>query len=241
MIIAINNYITEKGLCVLRRILFVTALLLALCGYAWAAVATEARSMDATEIEDVMDEGDAMLTAEPEPEELTQMGISALTALAESGNSEAQLVLGDRYYYGKGGVNRDRYQAFKWYALAAEQDCTASQFNLAHMYRNGAGTTQNMQKALEWFEKAAYLGDAESQFMAAEMLGAGSGVAQNNVRAYMWYKIAYTTMEPRFRGIAKAELDLLKPHMSKAEVAEAEALVIQWHEIQVKRMRETQN
>lgn len=204
-----------------------------------AAIITEIQVTDDVEQEDVMGEEDVL--AEPElAEELEKMTLDELTALAEKNDADALLALGDRYYYGKGGAVRDRTQAFKWYLQAAELDCVASQFNLGHMYRNGTGTKQDMLKSLEWFERAADLGDAESQFMAAEMHSGVSGVPKNNVKAYQWYKIAYTTMEPRFRGIAKAELDLLKPEMTKAEVAEAEALVLKWHEAQLDRLHKAQ-
>ena len=230
----------------MKKIVLILLLFMVGVNGSYADIITEIQVTDDAEIEitgadqeDVMGEDGAL--ADPEPSvELEKLSLTALTALAEKDDPEALLALGDRYYYGKGGAGRDRTQAFKWYLRAAELDCTASQFNLAHMYRNGTGTKQNMQKALEWFERAAYLGDAEAQFMAAEMHGAGSGVPQNNVRAYMWYKIAYTTMEQRFRGIAKAELDMLKTEMTKDEMAQAEALVLEWHNAQVARMQKAQ-
>lgn len=231
----------------MKKIVILLVLLLVMgTNWSYAEIITEIQVTDDSDIEitgadqeDVMGEDGAL--AEPGPSaELEKMSLSALTAQAEKDDPDALLALGDRYYYGKGGAGRDRAQAFKWYMQAAELDCTASQFNLAHMYRNGTGTKQSMPKALEWFERAAYLGDSEAQFMAAEMHGAGSGVPQNNVRAYMWYKIAHTTMEQRFRGIAKAELDMLKTEMSKEEISQAEALVLEWHNAQVDRIQKTQ-
>lgn len=177
------------------------------------------------EIEDILDDD----MAEASPAALDSLKLSELKKAAEAGDKNAQLLTGDRYYYGKGGAPRDRYQAFNWYAKAANQGCISAQFNLGHMYRNGTGTRQNMQKALEWFEKAANGGDTESQFMAAEMYGAGYGVPQNKIKAYMWYKIAFDTMEARFKNIAKAEMDLLKQEMTAEEVVQAEQLAEQWH------------
>lgn len=231
----------------MKKIVILLVMLLVMgTNWSYAEIITAIQVTDDSDIEitgadqeDVMGEDGAL--AEPEPSaELEKMSLSALTAQAEKDDPDALLALGDRYYYGKGGAGRDRAQAFKWYMRAAELDCTASQFNLAHMYRNGTGTKQSMPKALEWFERAAYLGDSEAQFMAAEMHGTGSGVPQNNVKAYMWYKIAYTTMEQRFRGIAKAELDMLKTEMSKEEISQAEALVLEWHNAQVDRIQKTQ-
>lgn len=231
---------TKKGFLKLKKVLLTLAFMLICGNTAFAVIITEIQVTDDVEIEDVMGEDEAATNTEPTTEELTNLSLTELTALAEDSNADALLALGDRYYYGKGGAGRDRYQAFKWYSLAAELDCVASQFNLGHMYRNGTGTKQNMQKSLEWFERAADLGDAESQFMAAEMHGTGSGVPRDLTKAYMWYKIAYTTMEPRFRNIAKAEMDLLKPEMTKEQIAEAEKLAAEWYDMQVHRMQAAQ-
>lgn len=230
----------------MKKIILLFLLLMIATNWSYADIITEISVTDETEMEfsgedqeDVMGEEDAM--AEPELlQELNKLSLAGLTALAGKDNPAALLTLGDRYYYGKGGAGRDRAQALKWYLKAAELGCTASQFNLGHMYRNGTGTKQNMQKALEWFEQAAYFGDTEAQFMAAEMHSTGSGVPQNNIRAYMWYKIAYTTMEQRFRSIAKTELDMLKTKISKAEIAKAEELVLEWHNAQVARIQKAQ-
>lgn len=223
----------------MKKIVLILLLLMLWGNYVCAAIITEIQVTDDIDQEDIMGEEDVL--TEPEPAaELEKMDLAELTVLAEKNDAVALLALGDRYYYGKGGAARDRAQAFKWYLKAAELDCVASQFNLGHMYRNGTGTKQDMLKSLEWFERAADLGDAESQFMAAEMHSGVAGVPKNNVRAYLWYKIAYTTMEPRFRGIAKAELDLLKQGMTKEEVAEAEALVLKWHEAQLDRLHKAQ-
>lgn len=216
----------------LKKIILLLLILAAGAGGGFADSLTAGQNPAKVAIESAADVQEDILSAESVPaeaaDEFRELSLSALTMLAGQGDAEALLALGDRYYYGKGGTGRDRSQAFKYYLKAAEQDCPVSQFNLGHMYRSGIGTKQNMQKALEWFERAADLGDPEAQFMAAEMHGAGSGVPHNNVRAYMWYKIAYTTMEPRFRGIAKAELDTLKTQMTKEETAQAEALVLEW-------------
>lgn len=216
----------------LKKIILLLLILAAGAGGGFADSLTAGQNPAKVAIESAADVQEDILSAESVPaeaaDEFGELSLSALTMLAGQGDAEALLALGDRYYYGKGGAGRDRSQAFKYYLKAAEQDCPVSQFNLGHMYRSGIGTKQNMQKALEWFERAADLGDPEAQFMAAEMHGTGSGVPHNNVRAYMWYKIAYTTMEPRFRGIAKAELDTLKTQMPKEETAQAEALVLEW-------------
>lgn len=221
----------------LKKTILLLLILTAGAGWSYADSLTAGQDTDNTAIEsaadvELEDAQEDILSPESAPadpaDELAKLSLSALTLQAEQGDSEALLALGDRYYYGKGGAGRDRSQALEYYLKAAELDCPVSQFNLGHMYRSGIGTKQNMQKALDWFERAANLGDPEAQFMAAEMHGTGSGVPHNNVRAYMWYKIAYTTMEPRFRGIAKAELDTLKTQMTKEETAQAEALVQEW-------------
>lgn len=69
-------------------------------------------------------------------------GMEAILKAAEQGNADAQLVVGDRYAYGK-GVPQDYTQAIVWYTKAAEQWNASAQFHLAEMYALGQGVSQN--------------------------------------------------------------------------------------------------
>jgi hypothetical protein len=50
-------------------------------------------------------------------------------------------------------------EAFRYYALAADQGDTNGEFNLGCCYRHGEGTELDLGKARHWFERAAAKGD----------------------------------------------------------------------------------
>ncbi|EGB13182.1 hypothetical protein AURANDRAFT_13714, partial [Aureococcus anophagefferens] len=49
-------------------------------------------------------------------------------------------------------------EAFRYYALAADQGYTSGEFNLGCCYRDGEGTEVDLGKARYWFERAAAKG-----------------------------------------------------------------------------------
>ena len=51
-------------------------------------------------------------------------------------------------------------EAFRYYALAADQGYTDAEFSLGCCYRDGEGTEVDLGKARYWFERAAAKGDA---------------------------------------------------------------------------------
>ena len=56
--------------------------------------------------------------------------------------------------------------AAAWITLAAQQEHTLAQFNLAGMYERGQGVVQNFAEAARWYARAANVGHAEAQFQA---------------------------------------------------------------------------
>ncbi len=74
--------------------------------------------------------------------------------VAQSGNREAQSLLGIMYAFGQ-GVPQDYPQAIKWLRLAAAQGETKAQFKLGSMYANGQGFTRDHRRAAMWFAIAA--------------------------------------------------------------------------------------
>ncbi|KAH8067518.1 hypothetical protein JL721_7633 [Aureococcus anophagefferens] len=58
-------------------------------------------------------------------------------------------------------------EAFRYYALAADQDYTDAELNLGCCYINGEGTEVDPGKARYWFERAAAKGDREADALRA--------------------------------------------------------------------------
>jgi len=135
------------------------------------------------------------------PGDASAVSIEALRARAERGDAEAQFMLGERYFLGK-GVPQNEKEAAKWYHLAAEQGHAQAQYELGVMYDNGQGVPQNDKEATKWFRLAAEQGIAEAQYNLGVMYELGEGVPQNYKEAAKWYRPAAE------QGIAQAQYNL---------------------------------
>lgn len=109
--------------------------------------------------------------------------------LAELGNPSAQAFIGLMYNQGH-GVNQNRNDAEKWYALASEQGHAPAKWRLAMLYYHGSGLTQDYKKAADLYYSAAKHGDVYSQKALGVMYSKGFGMPKNNVLAYSWFHIA---------------------------------------------------
>ena len=88
------------------------------------------------------------------PEEIENLGINDLRALAEQGNAAGQVELGGRYRDGL-GVEVNDAEALKWMRLAADQGEVDGQIQLGLMYSRGTGTHRDFVKAHMWTSLAA--------------------------------------------------------------------------------------
>lgn len=82
---------------------------------------------------------------------------------AKSGDAHAQVILGEIYEKGLGGLI-DAKLAAKWYKKAADQGDSRAQINLGHLYEKGLGVTKNLPEALNWYRKASGLEDTDLEF-----------------------------------------------------------------------------
>lgn len=105
---------------------------------------------------------------------------------AESGDVEAQNMMGAGYYTGK-GVPQNYKEAAKWYTRAAKQGHAEAQKYLGWMYYNGQGVPQNYKEAVKWFTISAEQGDLEAQTGLGVMYDFGRGVPQDYKEAVKWY------------------------------------------------------
>jgi TPR repeat protein len=99
--------------------------------------------------------------------------------LAESGDLDAQVLLGEMYLVGT-GVNQDYKAAFKWFKLAAEQGYTPSQTRLGIMlYYGRDGIPRDYKAAFKWFKLASEWWDSTAQFHLGLIYDEGHGVTQD--------------------------------------------------------------
>jgi len=110
--------------------------------------------------------------------------------------------MGDNYYYGRNGKEKDYAEAVKWYRKAAEQGDADGQCNLGVMYENGYGVTQDYAEAVKWYRKAAEQGYARAQCSLGVMYQSGNGVTWDNEEALKWYRKAAE------QGYARAQCNL---------------------------------
>jgi TPR repeat protein len=79
----------------------------------------------------------------------------------------------------------------EWKPLA-EQGDAKSQYNLAHMYRMGAGVMQDNVEALKWFRAAAEQGEPSAQTTLGTYYDNGEFVIQDFEIAEKWFRLGAT-------------------------------------------------
>ena len=146
-------------------------------------------------------------------------------AAAEQGDAVAQNNLAVMYALGDGVPENDA-EAVKWYRKAADQGHAIAQSNLGAMYEKGNGVPENDAEAVRWYRKAADQGYAGAQHNLGGMYYAGEGVPENSIRAYVWWSMAKT----QGNAGAAGNIDILKPEMTKQQIAEAQTLAAQCYE-----------
>jgi TPR repeat protein len=113
-----------------------------------------------------------------------------LRKLAERGDSQAQYNLGQKYAKGQ-GVQQDYWEAFSWYARAADRDlriAPEARCAIGKMYAKGQGFYQNYKEAFYWYEKAAKDHHTEAEYALGVMYDKGLGVKQDEEKAIKWYE-----------------------------------------------------
>ena len=122
------------------------------------------------------------------PVDVTEMPIAALRELAEVGDLDAQIELGQRYQAGDGGVQQDYAEAVRWYRRSADQGHALGQAFLGFMYSKGGGVRQDYGEAVRWYRRSAEQGRALGQSNLGLMYSTGRGVRQDAAEAARWYR-----------------------------------------------------
>ncbi|MBL0867496.1 sel1 repeat family protein [Pectobacterium carotovorum] len=123
--------------------------------------------------------------------------LAEMQQLANNGNVDAQLALGDMYYDGD-GIEEDYAQAKTWYMKAAGQGNAYAQLMLGDMYYNGDGVEKDYAQAKAWYTKSAEQGSAEAQYE----LGTMYFDEKESAKAISWFKKAAE------QGMPDAHFDL---------------------------------
>jgi TPR repeat protein len=110
--------------------------------------------------------------------------------LVESGDANAQFVVGLMYANGQ-GVEQNFYEAAKMYRQAGEQGHNGAQVNLGSLFENCYGNGPcNSEAAADWYRRAADQGSAIGQYNLAVMYATGRGVAKDEWAARTLFRKA---------------------------------------------------
>lgn len=109
---------------------------------------------------------------------------------AEAGSADAQVTLGEAYYYGSYGATRDYAEALVWFLKAAEQGNVAGMEWAASIYRGMQGVAPNPSEALRLYNTAISLGSAAAASNLGSMYEEGNGVEPDLQEARRLYRIA---------------------------------------------------
>ena len=146
--------------------------------------------------------------------------LAQTTEAARKGDAKSQLILGDAYMNGDGGLTPSSAEGLAWYEKAARQGYTPALRRLGYVYRNGEGVERNDAVALQWYLKAAELGDSHAQWIVGLMYG----IAGNKQEAYFWSLLATR----RGNREAMRARDYDKAQLTQQERSAVAARVAKW-------------
>lgn len=150
-----------------------------------------------------------------------------LLPLAQRGDAEAQNLVGEALADGR-GVERNDFDAVRWFQKAARQGLVDAQYNLSVMFANGQGVRQDDVQTVRWSRLAAKQGHAEAQYQLGLLYAVGAGLEQDFVQAYKWFSLAAARLQGPDGQIAREDRDLVAEKMTSAQIAEAQRLVREW-------------
>lgn len=110
----------------------------------------------------------------------------------------------------------------------AERGDPRAQTYIGVMYLRGQGLPQNYQAAAEWLHRAARGGAPAAQYFLGLLYDKGLGVPQDFVLAQAWLDLAVAQAEPGWRARWAPIRDAVASKMSRAQLAEAQQLALDW-------------
>src|SRR5213594_1303681 len=142
------------------------------------------------------------------------------TAVAEQGNSEAQLILGKMYMIGQ-GVDKDSDQAIRWYKAAADQGNADAQFFLGAMYLL---PQRDIPEGLKWLKLSADQGMQDAQFLLGMAYLKGQNFTHDPVQACMWLEL----VAAQGGEFYQSQRNEAGRQMTPDQITQAKALAAAW-------------
>lgn len=147
--------------------------------------------------------------------------LKELTPLAEQGNAEAQVLLGNMYLTGR-GVLKDPERAVKLFRASAEQGNADAQFFLGSIYLL---PHTDIPEGLKWLRLSAEQGNQDAQLLLGKSYLEGlKELPADPVQADMWFRLAAHQNLPFYEN----ELHAAERQMNAAQIAQGKALAASW-------------
>ncbi|MDG1287751.1 MAG: tetratricopeptide repeat protein [Rickettsiales bacterium] len=112
-------------------------------------------------------------------------GITFWKPLADSGDTEAMLRVGEAYIQGN-GVEANTATGIEWMHKSAARSNGEAMYALAQIHSTGLGVPMDLTKAYEWYEKSANAGYAAGQYQLGLGYARGIGVDKDAEKARNW-------------------------------------------------------
>ena len=112
--------------------------------------------------------------------------LDRVTALANTGNPKAELIVGLRYLDGD-GVPVNEAEAARWLSRAANAGLAVAQYRLGTLFERGRGIAADPAKAVRWYQAAANQGNRKAMHNLAVAYAEGAGVKKDFAEASRWF------------------------------------------------------
>ena len=120
--------------------------------------------------------------------------IDILKEKALNGDVDAMRNLGDAYYQGPTGKEKNISAAFPYWKKAADNGDAFLALKVAYAYIRGDGCEQDDEMAFYYFQLAADGGNVESQYNVGLCCENGIGCPENLEKAKKYYRMAALSM-----------------------------------------------
>lgn len=159
--------------------------------------------------------------------------LDRLTALADAGNANAELLLGLKLLDGD-GIAINEAEAAKWLERAANQNVPVAAYRLGTLYERGHGVPADPVRAVQWYATAAKAGNRKAMHNLAVAYANGTGVTKDLVVAAQWFTRAanlglansqfnLAVLYERGMGVPQSLLDAYKWYAIAAAQGDAES------------------
>eukprot|EP00930_Biecheleria_cincta_P077851 TRINITY_DN6516_c2_g1_i1.p1 TRINITY_DN6516_c2_g1~~TRINITY_DN6516_c2_g1_i1.p1 ORF type:complete len:340 (-),score=68.44 TRINITY_DN6516_c2_g1_i1:184-1203(-) len=119
---------------------------------------------------------------------------------AAMNDPSSQLMLGNFYYNGDGGLKVNKQKAFKFWIAAADAGNVEAQVSLGSMLTQGDGVPKDWSRGIKYWEQAADGGDLKTQEHLASLYGVGELVPKDDAKAFKYLtKASKKSVDSRFR------------------------------------------